>query len=149
MWLSQILVDLSVMPRRTRHRATPMSNLDDAKRMIGRTFSDPELSQDMKHWPFRVLAKDNKPLVVVNQKDDEKLYTAEEISAMVLTEMKEIAEKFLGETVTDAVITVPAYFNDAQRSATKDAGRIAGLNVLRIVNEPTAAAIAYRIRKEH
>lgn len=116
----------------------------DAKRLIGRKFTDQYIQSDMKHWPFKV--KDDghdKPVIEVNFKEELKTFTAEEISAMVLTKMKETAESFLGGKVTDAVITVPAYFNDAQRQATKDAGLIAGLNVLRIINEPTAAAIAY------
>lgn len=121
----------------------------DAKRLIGRKFSDPYIQNDMKHWPFKV--KDDghdKPLIEVEFKGETKTFTAEEISAMVLTKMKETAESFLGGKVTDAVITVPAYFNDAQRQATKDAGLIAGLNVLRIINEPTAAAIAYGFDKK-
>lgn len=120
----------------------------DAKRLIGRRFSDPIVQQDMKVWPFDVVCDGNdKPQIKVNFKGEEKKYYAEEISAMVLAKMKEIAESNLGEPVTDAVITVPAYFNDAARQATKDAGVIAGLNVLRIINEPTAAAIAYGLDK--
>ena len=98
----------------------------------------------MKHWPFKVKkAQDGKPVIVANYLGQEKTFRPEEISSMVLTKMKETAEAYLGRKVTQAVITVPAYFNDAQRQATKDAGAIAGLNVLRIINEPTAAAIAY------
>ena len=116
----------------------------DAKRLIGRKFSDPYIQNDMKHWPFKVSDDGHdKPIIEAEFKGEMKKFTAEEISAMVLTKMKETAESFLGGKVTDAVITVPAYFNDAQRQATKDAGLIAGLNVLRIINEPTAAAIAY------
>ena len=116
----------------------------DAKRLIGRKFSDPYIQNDMKHWPFKVSEDGHdKPMIEAEFKGEMKKFTAEEISAMVLTKMKETAESFLGGKVTDAVITVPAYFNDAQRQATKDAGLIAGLNVLRIINEPTAAAIAY------
>jgi L1 cell adhesion molecule like protein len=103
----------------------------------------------MKHWPFKVInAEGGRPKVQVEYKGELKSFFPEEISSMVLTKMKETAEAFLGSTVTDAVITVPAYFNDSQRQATKDAGAIAGLNVLRIINEPTAAAIAYGLDKK-
>lgn len=103
----------------------------------------------MEHWPFKVEAgTDNKPVIVVKHKGELKKFHPEEISSMVLTKMKETAETYLGETVKNAVITVPAYFNDSQRQATKDAGSIAGLNVLRIINEPTAAAIAYGLDKK-
>ena len=120
----------------------------DAKRLIGRSFTDPTVQKDMKHWPFKVVGNsNNKPVIRVEFKGDEQTFTPEEISSMVLTRMKEIAEAFIGNTVINAVITVPAYFNDAQRRATKDAGAIAGLNVLRIINEPTAAAIAYGLDK--
>jgi len=116
----------------------------DAKRLIGRTFNDSVIQDDMKHWPFTVLdAGSGKPKIEVEVKGEKKQYTPEEISAFVLQKMKSIAESYLGAPVKDAVITVPAYFNDAQRQATKDAGLIAGLNVLRIINEPTAAAVAY------
>ena len=116
----------------------------DAKRLIGRKFSDPQIQKDMEHWPFRVRADENdKPIITVEYKGEDKDMKPEEVSAMILTKMKQVAENFLGKTVDSAVITVPAYFNDAQRQATKDAGTIAGLNVLRIINEPTAAAIAY------
>jgi len=116
----------------------------DAKRLIGRKFSDPKIQQDMKHWPFRVKPDNNdKPIITVKYKGEDKEMKPEEISGMILTKMKQVAEIFLGKQVDSAVITVPAYFNDAQRQATKDAGTIAGLNVLRIINEPTAAAIAY------
>jgi L1 cell adhesion molecule like protein len=115
--------------------------------MIGRDYNDNKLQQDMKHFAFKVVDRNNKPKIQVNYKNELKEFTAEEISAMVLTRMKETAESFLGEPVKNAVITVPAYFNDAQRQATKDAGIIAGLNVLRIINEPTAAAIAYGLDK--
>ncbi|KAL1748012.1 heat shock protein 70 family [Schizophyllum fasciatum] len=120
----------------------------DAKRLIGRKFDDPEVQKDMKHWPFKIVEKAGKPLIQVHYKGDLKTFTPEEISAMVLTKMKETAEAYLGEKVTHAVVTVPAYFNDAQRQATKDAGTIAGLEVLRIINEPTAAAIAYGLNKK-
>lgn len=116
----------------------------DAKRLIGRKFSDEQIQKDMKHWPFKVTPDDNdKPIITVEYKGEEKQMKPEEISSMILSKMKTTAESFLGKKVTSAVITVPAYFNDAQRQATKDAGAIAGLNVLRIINEPTAAAIAY------
>jgi len=116
----------------------------DAKRLIGRTFNDPAIQDDMKHWPFTVLdVAGSKPKIEVEVKGEKKQYTPEEISAFVLQKMKSIAEAYLGAPVKDAVITVPAYFNDSQRQATKDAGLIAGLNVLRIINEPTAAAVAY------
>ncbi|CAC9496666.1 heat shock protein 70-related protein [Leishmania infantum JPCM5] len=121
----------------------PSNTVFDAKRMIGRKFDDPDLQSDMKHWPFKVTVKDGKPVINVEYQNQSKTFFPEEISAMVLQKMKETAEAYLGTTVKDAVITVPAYFNDSQRQATKDAGSIAGLNVLRIINEPTAAAIAY------
>ena len=106
-------------------------------------FSDSSTQSDIKHFPFKVKDKDNKPIIEAKYKGEAKDFQPEEISSMVLTKMKEIAEDFLGENVDSAVITVPAYFNDAQRQSTKDAGSIAGLKVLRIINEPTAAAIAY------
>jgi len=127
----------------------PKNTIFDAKRLIGRRFGDPATQSDIKHFPFKVFPKDgDKPAIEVDFKGEPKQFLPEEISSMVLIKMKEIAEAYLGETVTDAVITVPAYFNDAQRSATKDAGAIAGLNVLRIINEPTAAAIAYGLDKK-
>jgi L1 cell adhesion molecule like protein len=119
----------------------------DAKRLIGRKIDDSVVQADMKHWPFSVVGKDGKPIIEVDFKGERKQFMPEEISAMVLTKLKQTAEAFLGGTVRDAVITVPAYFNDSQRQATKDAGTIAGLNVLRIINEPTAAAIAYGLDK--
>lgn len=115
----------------------------DAKRLIGRNYNDSHMEEEMKHFSFNIVNKNNKPIIEVEYKNETKQFTPEEISSMILYKMKEVAESFLGETVTDAVITVPAYFNDSQRQATKDAGVIAGLNVLRIINEPTAAAIAY------
>ncbi|KAL7566353.1 hypothetical protein ACA910_013670 [Epithemia clementina (nom. ined.)] len=116
----------------------------DAKRLIGRKFSDRSVQADMKHWPFKVVADTGGTLIIeVEHKGERKQFKAEEISSMVLTKMKEIAEAYLGKEVKNALITVPAYFNDSQRQATKDAGAIAGLNVMRIINEPTAAAIAY------
>jgi L1 cell adhesion molecule like protein len=122
----------------------PSNTIFDAKRLIGRKFSDPTVQSDMKLWPFKVIpGQGAKPLIQAEYKGEVKEFSPEEISSMVLIKMKETAEAYLGRTVTDAVITVPAYFNDAQRQATKDAGAIAGLNVLRIINEPTAAAVAY------
>ena len=115
--------------------------------MIGRKFDDKDVQRDMKHFPFSVVPKDGKPVVNVEVAGAKKSFTPEEVSAMVLGKMKEIAENYLGKKVTHAVVTVPAYFNDAQRQATKDAGTISGLNVLRVVNEPTAAAIAYGLDK--
>jgi len=127
----------------------PENTIFDAKRLIGRKIDDAAIQADMQHWPFKVIAKDGgKPHVQVEFKGEQKTFSPEEISAMILTKMKEIAESYLGTAVTDAVITVPAYFNDGQRQATKDAGAIAGLNVLRIINEPTAAAIAYGLDKK-
>ena len=116
----------------------------DAKRLIGRKFTDPSVQSDMKHWPFKVKSgPGGSPIIEVEFKGESKEFKAEEISSMVLSKMKEIAEAYLAKEVKNAVVTVPAYFNDSQRQATKDAGAIAGLNVLRIINEPTAAAIAY------
>jgi L1 cell adhesion molecule like protein len=127
----------------------PENTVFDAKRLIGRRFSDTVVQADMKHWPFKVIAKEgDKPYIQVKYKNEIKVFAPEEISSMVLTKMKEIAEAYLGKTVKDAVVTVPAYFNDSQRQATKDAGTIAHLNVLRIINEPTAAAIAYGLDKK-
>lgn len=121
----------------------------DAKRLIGRTFSDPIVQADMKHWPFTVQnGPGNKPLIEVTFKGEKKIFQPEEISSMVLVKMREVSEAYIGKQVKNAVITVPAYFNDSQRQATKDAGAIAGLNVLRIINEPTAAAIAYGLEKK-
>lgn len=126
----------------------PSNTVFDAKRLIGRKFGEPEVQADMKHWPFKVIDKGGKPYISVEFKGENKTFTPEEISSMVLIKMKEVAESYLGRTITNAVITVPAYFNDSQRQATKDAGVIAGLNVLRIINEPTAAAIAYGLDKK-
>jgi L1 cell adhesion molecule like protein len=118
------------------------------KRLIGRNYSDPIIQNDLKIWPFKVISGvDDKPMIVVKYMGEEKQLVPEEISAMVLTKMREIAEAFLESSVKYAVITVPAYFNDSQRKATKDAGAIAGLNVMRIINEPTAAAFAYGLQK--
>ncbi|KAH3853313.1 hypothetical protein DPMN_095835 [Dreissena polymorpha] len=121
----------------------PTNTLFDVKRLIGRKFEDPTVQSDMKHWPFEVVSDDGKAKLRVDYKGEKKYFLPEEISSMVLSKMKEIAEAFLGKTVTDAVITVPAWFNNSQRQATKDAGTISGMNILRIINEPTAAAIAY------
>ncbi|KAM3380553.1 heat shock 70 kDa protein [Capsicum galapagoense] len=127
----------------------PQNTVFDAKRLIGRRFSDPSVQSDMRHWPFKVVAgQGDKPMIVVQYKGEEKQFSPEEISSMVLVKMKEVAESFLGSTVKNAVVTVPAYFNDSQRQATKDAGAISGLNVMRIINEPTAAAIAYGLDKK-
>ena len=129
--------------------SNPKNTVFDAKRLIGRKFDDSVIQKDMVHWPFSVAAgSDNKPRIGVEFKGEQKQYLPEEISAMVLTKMKQTAEAYLGSEVKDAVITVPAYFNDSQRQATKDAGTIAGLNVLRIINEPTAAALAYGLDKK-
>jgi L1 cell adhesion molecule like protein len=126
----------------------PENTVFDAKRLIGRRFNDPDIQRDMAHWPFKVIPKDgDKPFIQVQYKNELKTFAPEEISAMVLVKMKEIAEAFLGTTVSDAVVTVPAYFNDSQRQATKDAGTIAGLKVHRIINEPTAAALAYGLQQ--
>jgi len=126
----------------------PHNTVFDAKRLIGRKFADAEVQSDMKHFPFKVIDRGGKPVIQVEFKGETKTFTPEEISSMVLTKMRETAESYLGGTVNNAVITVPAYFNDSQRQATKDAGLIAGLNVLRIINEPTAAAIAYGLDKK-
>ncbi|EJT46404.1 heat shock protein 70 [Trichosporon asahii var. asahii CBS 2479] len=126
----------------------PYNTVFDAKRLIGRKFSDPEVQSDMKHWPFKVIDKGTKPYIQVEYRGEQKQFSPEEISSMVLIKMKETAEAYLGGTVSKAVITVPAYFNDSQRQATKDAGTISGLEVLRIINEPTAAAIAYGLDKK-
>jgi L1 cell adhesion molecule like protein len=126
----------------------PTNTVFDAKRLIGRDFNDPTVTADRKHWPFEVINVGGKPKIQVEFKGEKKQFWPEEISSMILVKMKETAEEYLGGTVTDAVITVPAYFNDSQRQATKDAGTIAGLNVLRIINEPTAAAIAYGLDKK-
>ena len=126
----------------------PENTIFDAKRLIGRKFDDPAVQSDIKHFPFQVISEDNKPKIQATYQGELKTFQPEEISSMVLTKMKEIAEAYIGETVTDAVVTVPAYFNDSQRQATKDAGQIAGLNILRIINEPTAAAIAYGLDKK-
>jgi L1 cell adhesion molecule like protein len=127
----------------------PQNTVFDAKRLIGRKFQDKDVQSDMKHWPFKVTAgADDRPIIEVHYMGEDKKFNAEEISSMILIKMKEVAQQYLGHEVKDAVVTVPAYFNDSQRQATKDAGAIAGLNVLRIINEPTAAAIAYGLDKK-
>ncbi|KDQ54535.1 hypothetical protein JAAARDRAFT_49176 [Jaapia argillacea MUCL 33604] len=130
------------------YHSNPENTVFDAKRLIGRKVDDPEVKRDMKHWPFKIHEKGGKPAIQVDYKGEKRDFTPEEVSAMVLGKMKETAEAYLGKKVTHAVVTVPAYFNDAQRQATKDAGTIAGLTVLRIINEPTAAAIAYGLDKK-
>jgi heat shock protein 1/8 len=126
----------------------PTNTVFDAKRLIGRKFTDETVQSDMKHWPFTVVSDDGKPKIEIEFKGESKRFFPEEISSMVLVKMRETAEAYLGMKISDAVVTVPAYFNDSQRQATKDAGTIAGLNVLRIINEPTAAAIAYGLDKK-
>ena len=127
----------------------PKNSVFDAKRLIGRKFQDSTVQGDMKLWPFNVIrGPADKPMIEVEYKAETKQFSAEEISSMILVKMKEIAESYLGKAVKNAVVTVPAYFNDSQRQATKDAGAIAGLNVMRIINEPTAAAIAYGLDKK-
>ncbi len=136
-------------PAKFQAPSNPENTVYDSKRLIGRLFDDATVQQDMKHWPFKVKrGPNNKPLICVKFKEEDKEYTAEEISAMVLMDLKSTAESYLGKPVKKAVITVPAYFNDAQRRATKDAGTIAGLEVVRIINEPTAAALAYGLDKQ-
>lgn len=121
----------------------PENTVFDAKRLIGRKFNDPAIQKDIKTWPFKVVDKDGQPIIRVTSNGKLKDFRPEEISSMILVKMKNIAEEYLGHEVKDAVVTVPAYFNDSQRASTMDAGKIAGLNILRIINEPTAAAIAY------
>jgi L1 cell adhesion molecule like protein len=126
----------------------PSNTVYDAKRLLGRDFQSSEVQEEIKNFPFSVVNKNNKPIINVDYLCEQKSFAPEEISSMVLLKMKEIASGFLGDDIKDAVVTVPAYFNDQQRQATKDAGTIAGLNVLRIINEPTAAAIAYGLDKK-
>jgi L1 cell adhesion molecule like protein len=135
-------------PAKNQVAMNPVNTVFDAKRLIGRKFNDAAVQSDMKHWSFEVVNVDGRPKIEVEYKAEKKQFFPEEISSMVLVKMKEIAEAYLGTTVKDAVVTVPAYFNDSQRQATKDAGAIAGINVLRIINEPTAAAIAYGLDKK-
>tara|TARA_Y100001970_G_scaffold215428_1_gene263574 strand:+ start:7070 stop:8986 length:1917 start_codon:yes stop_codon:yes gene_type:complete len=127
----------------------PTNTVFDAKRLIGKTYDDYQLQSDMMNFPYKIIKNSQgKPAIEVMYKHKQKHFQPEEISSMILLKMKEIAESYMGETITDAVVTVPAYFNDSQRQATKDAGVIAGLNILRIINEPTAAAIAYGLDKK-
>merc|ERR1740123_1578988 len=135
-------------PAKNQVAINPTNTIFDAKRLIGRKFEDSTVQADMKHWPFTVVDESTKPKLEVEYKNEEKTFSPEEVSSMVLTRMKETAEAYLGTEVRDAVVTVPAYFNDSQRQATKDAGVIAGLNIIRIINEPTAAAIAYGLDKK-
>ena len=127
--------------------SNPNNTVYDAKRLMGKKFSDPKLQSILKHFTYKIVNDIDAPKIEVEFRGETKQYYPEEIGSMILGKMKEIAEAYIGEKVTDAVITVPAYFNDSQRQATKDAGTIAGLNVLRIINEPTAAAIAYGLDK--
>ncbi|ESO92754.1 hypothetical protein LOTGIDRAFT_216416 [Lottia gigantea] len=128
--------------------SNPENTIFDVKRLIGRNWDDASVQHDIKYYPFKVIQKNSKPHIKANVQGTDTVFAPEEISAMVLGKMKEIAEAYLGKSITNAVVTVPAYFNDAQRQATKDAGKIAGLNVMRIINEPTAAAIAYGLDKK-
>jgi endoplasmic reticulum chaperone BiP len=135
-------------PAKNQIANNPKNTVFDAKRLIGRKYSDKTVQSDVKLWPFEVINRDNKPYIRVNYLGKQHDFAPEEISAMVLSKMKEVAEAYLGKKVTHAVVTVPAYFDDSQRAATKDAGIIAGLQVLRIINEPTAAALAYGLNKK-
>lgn len=121
----------------------PQNTVFDVKRLIGRNYNDESVQEDIKHWPFKVINDNGRPKIQVQYKGETKTYYPEEISAMVISYMKECAETYLNEKITDMIITVPAYFNDSQRQATKDAGTIAGVNIMRIINEPTSAALAY------
>ena len=143
---SERLIGTSAKSQASRN---PRNTIFDAKRLIGRKFSDASVQSDIKHWPFTVIDSSGKPKIQAHYKGERKDFTPEEISSMVLSQMKATAEAYLGEKVTDAVITVPVYFNDSQRQSTKDVGTIAGLNVLRLVNEPTAAALAYGLDKKN
>jgi len=127
----------------------PSNSVFDAKRLIGRKFQDSAVQSDIKLWPFNVKpGEGDKPMIEIVSKGETKIFSAEEISSMILVKMKEVAEAYLSKEVKNAVVTVPAYFNDSQRQATKDAAAIAGLNCMRIINEPTAAAIAYGLDKK-
>lgn len=126
----------------------PQNTVFDAKRLIGRKFDDPVVQSDMKHWPFKVIDDNNKPKIQIEYKGETKTFAPEEISSMVVKKMKDVAEAYLGHEVTQLVCTVPAYFNDSQRQATKDACHIAGMDVLRIINEPTASALSYGLDKK-
>lgn len=127
--------------------SNPKNTIFDVKRLIGRKFIDPTVQRDAKLLPYKIVSKSEKPNVSIKIGEDDKILSPEEVSAMILRKMKETAESYLGEKVEHAVVTVPAYFNDAQRQATKDAGAIAGLKIERVLNEPTAAAIAYGLDK--
>ena len=127
--------------------SNPKNTVFDAKRLIGREWADKSVQADAKYLPFQLSNRNNKPVISVMSGEDSKTLTPEEISSMILTKMKQTAEDYIGKNITRAVVTVPAYFNDAQRAATKDAGVIAGLDIIRIINEPTAAAIAYGLDK--
>jgi len=133
---------------KNRASLNPTNTIYDAKRLIGRMFFDETVQSDIKLWPFEVVNRDGKPLVEIDDAGETKTLTPEEVSAMVLGRMKQTAEAYLGHEVQHAVVTCPAYFNDGQRKATKDAGVIAGLEVLRVINEPTAAALAYGLDKK-
>merc|ERR1711892_692477 len=135
-------------PAKNQVAFIPTNTIFDAKRLIGRKFTESTVQSDMKHWPFKAVQVGDKPQLQVEFKCEEKTFSPEEVSSMVLVKMKDTAEAFLGQNITDAVVTVPAYFNDSQRQATKDAAVISGLNILRIINEPTAAAIAYGLDKK-
>jgi heat shock protein 1/8 len=135
-------------PAKSSTASNPRNTIYEAKRLIGKKFQDPNVQSDIKNFSYKVIDRDDKPTIEVEFRNEQKFFTPEEIGSMILLKMKEVAESYVGEKITDAVITVPAYFNDSQRQATKDAGAIAGLNVLRIINEPTAAAIAYGLDKQ-
>jgi heat shock 70kDa protein 1/2/6/8 len=135
-------------PAKNGASQNPNNTVYDVKRLIGREYNDSTIQNDKRTLSYDIINKNKKPHIQVKYKNELKEFSPEEISAMVLCKMKEVAENYLGEEVKDAVVTVPAYFNDSQRQATKDAGRIAGLNILRIINEPTAAAIAYGLEKK-
>ncbi|KAL1481793.1 hypothetical protein MTO96_034188 [Rhipicephalus appendiculatus] len=134
-------------PAKAQVALNPENTVFDSKRLIGRTFNDPKLQDDLKHLPFTVINDNNVPKIKVTYKGEEKVFNVEEISAMILTKMREVAEAYLGQKITLACVTVPAYFNDSQRQATKDACAIAGLQVPKMLNEPTAAALAYGLDK--
>jgi len=130
-------------PAKTNASSNPKNTVFDSKRLIGRRYDDPKLPDILKHLSYDVVNQDNKPMIQVEYKGETKTFSPEEIGAMILGKLKEIAEAYLGGPVVDAVITCPAYFSDSQRQATKDAGKIAGLNVLRVINEPTASILAF------